>query len=156
MRRVFSVICLALGAALLLLAFKNWRTDRSHLGSWHHREARIDSARVVPVPRTLPYTLGGHGALLAFTMRSNGDTVRGRYVDPAWARLSPARAQRDANEALARGRVQVLVDPADPYHISVRPDNAVYFYRDAWQAALLGALFLVVGIAARMRRDSDS
>lgn len=149
--RILSVLCLALGAWMVFVGVGNWREDRIHLRTWHRTEVRVDSAKVVPVPHEYPYTLGGHGAALAITVQWRGETFRGWFVDPAWARRSRSRAQQDANEAVARRTMQILIDPADSRHFSIRPDDAVYFYRDAWQALLVGTLLIIVGAILRRR-----
>lgn len=150
--RMLGVLFLALGLWMLWVGIGNWREDRLHLRTWHRAEARVDSAKVVPVAHEYPYTLGGHGAALAVTIHWRGEKFSGWFVDPAWARRSRARAQRDANDAVARGTMQILIDPADSRHFSLRPDDALYFYRDAWQALLMGALFVVMGGMLRWRR----
>lgn len=154
--RILSVVCLALGGWMLWVGVGNWREDRLHLRTWHRTEARVDSAKVVRVPHEYPYTLGGYGAALAVTVHWRGETFGGWFVDPAWARRSRARAQKDADEAVARRRMQILIDPADSRHFSIRPDDALYFYRDAWQALLLGILLISAGIVLRRRRTSDT
>lgn len=145
------MLCLAIGAWMLWVGIGNWRQDRLHLRTWHRAEARVDSAKVVPVPHEYPYTLGGHGTALAMTVHWRGETFRGWFVDPAWARRSRARAQADANAAVSRGTMKLLIDPADSRHFAIRPDDPVYFYRDAWQALLVGALFVLVGVILRWR-----
>ena len=62
------------------------------------------------------------------------------------------RAREDARAALARGTIQILIDPADPRHLSLHPDDAMYYYRDAWQLAALALGLLVLGGFARVRR----
>ena len=107
--------------------------------------------RVVDVPLQLPYTLGGHGAGLAVTYDVDGRTFRGLFADPAWARRSYLAARTDAREALERGSVEILVDPADYHHLAIRPAEPLYFYRDAWQLALLGIIALGAGEMLRRR-----
>ena len=154
--RLIAILLLTLGGVLCVFSVVAWRADRSYLANWHRATARVDSVRVVDVPLQLPYTLGGHGAGLALTYELEGRTYRGLFANPAWARRSYLAARRDAREALDRGSIEILIDPADHYHLSMRPAEPLYYYRDAWQLALLGIIALAAGEMLRRRSPATA
>ena len=145
MRRILGLILLTVGAVALIFAVIAWRTDRQQLKTWYPAEARISGARVVEVEPMLPYTLGGYGAGIETHYARGGDTVRGLFVDPVWARRSRARAYEDVRVYREMKTIHILVDPIDANHLSIRPDEPVYYYRDAWQLALLGVVLIIAG-----------
>ena len=144
--RILKLLLFILGGALLAIAVKLWLADRDQLANWAPADATVDSVRVVEVPAQLPYTLGGKTVRYALTYSAGGKTYSGAFAEGVWARRSYMRARQDAKEAGDRGTMKILVDPADPYHLSLKPDDAVYYYRDAWQIALLGAVLLGAGV----------
>ena len=144
--RMLRIICFTLAGAALALSFKLWLADRDQLATWTKATARVDSTRVVDVSAELPYSIGGKAAMYAVTYEYRGRTYGGKMVDGVWARRSYQRAAADADEAQNRGTLSILIDPLDPYHLSLKPDDRVYYYRDAWQLALLAVVLLLAAL----------
>lgn len=150
--RILKLLLITLGAGILLIALKLWLADRQQLATWTRVTARIDSTRVVDAPAQLPYSIGGKAPLLAMTYEVNGKTYRGKFVEGVWARRTYMRAREDAREAETRRSMEILVDPLDAYHISLKPDDWVFYYRDAWQLLLCGSVLMMAGVLLPGRR----
>ena len=133
-----------------------YRDDRHQLATWYRVTATVDSATVTRIePSGL--NRGRWVPVLYMTVTHRGQTFHGAIHEPLWARRTRARAVADAAEAERAGTAQILIDPLDDLHISLRPDDAVYYYRDAWQRAGVGAVLLLVGFVMRSnsRRAED-
>ena len=154
--RILQIICFTLAGAVLALSFKLWLADRDQLATWTRATARVDSTRVVDVAAELPYSIGGKAVMYAVTYEYKDRTYGGKMVDGVWARRSYQRAAADADEAQNRGTVSLLIDPLDPYHLSLKPDDGIYYYRDAWQLALLSLLLLLAGLVLRRLQGAQA
>ena len=153
--RLLSLILFALGALLLMGAFIAWRHDRDQLANWDRVTAIVDSATVRPIQPT-GLNRGRWVPVLYMTWTHNGKTYQAGTWEPMWARRTRERAKQDAEAAKRAGKEEILVDPYEEYHISARPNDAVYYYRDAWQRALLGLALLGVGIVLRTKNAATS
>ena len=146
--RLLSLLALAGGVVFLAAAVVALQHDRRQLNEWDRVFATVDSTAVRRMPPS-GINRGQYVPVLYLTWTHRGKTYRAATWEPVWARRTRAKAREDAAAASRRGKEEILVDPYEEYHISGRPSDSVYYYRDAWQRAAVGIFLVLVGLALR-------